>query len=282
MVVTGNRDRTPPAVTGVSASPSTLDLRASASSVTVEVRLRDLGAGIGTARLVLQNPVGGHTGGPVELPMRRVGGTRQSAVWRAVWLAAPCDVAAGEWRMHMSAVDLLDQGIDRDLGTSIAVQNVDRVPPTGSSLQSTSTSVPVAFTEDVVGVSVASAILQHITGLFGSTVTRCPDGGPASTPPVRRRLLIGPAGPRRTFPMRPSPTSRATPTGLTSTRTTSWRISDRPGREPGRAAGLGRGSRLTGRRSRRTPKVPTSPQPLDGATRPPYLSSKRFVETLRR
>jgi hypothetical protein len=168
--VRGTADRAAPTVAGVSTSAATVDLRTSGATVAVDVHLRDDGSGVRTSRLRLSTD----SGGAVDLPLRRVAGTPVDGTWRAVWSLTPCGTPAGVWAIGVDLADALGHTVSRELAATVVVQNVDRIRPAASAVEATVTSVPVTFTEDVVGVSTVSAVLERVTGLFAFTSTPVP------------------------------------------------------------------------------------------------------------
>jgi hypothetical protein len=154
------RDRVPPETTAVTASPSAVDLRSASGTVTIHSRIRDAGSGVASASAWIQR-------GSVfeyEVPLRLVSGTRDDGMWRGSWTATTCQVQAG---MRTVRVLARDRTGNRDVlgaaGPSLDVQNDDHTGPWVTASELTATSAAATFSEDVHGISPASALLRDPT-----------------------------------------------------------------------------------------------------------------------
>lgn len=189
-----------PVPKAVSVAPTTVDVRERSRSVVVDVRAFDSQSGVAAVELEVDGTQ------VTQLPARLVAGTRHDGTWRATLKLSTCALA-GDWVVRV--VGITDRRGRRyngyshpeTSGRTLSVVNVDRAVPTIASQTVDTGSVKVEFTEDVVGVSPASALLTYAQGgFFGFPGTplvgswQCSDAQGAArsclTGPVRTAVFV--------------------------------------------------------------------------------------------
>ncbi len=163
--VLSGEDREAPTVTIRSVTPTTLDLRAGARSVSVEARVRDAGAVRRVVLAMLSSPTGQNSPENRRVRLSRVSGTARDGIWRGTLTLQPCAAPAGTWTGWVSARDGATRQGAAQLPTDVTVVNADVVRPSGQVAGETyavrrSGPVTVTFDEDVVGIDAANAVVH--------------------------------------------------------------------------------------------------------------------------
>jgi fibronectin type III domain protein len=113
-IVDSNPDATPPQITGVQVTPSTVDVRAGAAGITVDVTVSDPQSRV-KGLVVFLHSLAGTAGGSNPPPMNLVSGTTSAGVWRGT-TTLPEHTPAGRWTLEVRAFDNLDNERDLDGG----------------------------------------------------------------------------------------------------------------------------------------------------------------------
>jgi hypothetical protein len=95
-ITDANPDRTPPVLQSVSMTPSSVDVRAAAKTVTATVRITDDLAGVGTAYLCPAHQYADYYGGGECSVLSLVAGTTRDGTWRAS-STIPRGAVGGDW-----------------------------------------------------------------------------------------------------------------------------------------------------------------------------------------
>jgi hypothetical protein len=155
--VISHRDRMPPEVGSVTASASGIDLRSAARTVTIQARIRDAGSGVASASAAILRGVISE----FQVPLHLVSGTRADGLWRGTWTATTCQVEAGTRTVRVRVRDRAsNQGLPDVSSPTVAVINDDHLGPWIPTSELTGTSALMTFSEDVFGISPASALLR--------------------------------------------------------------------------------------------------------------------------
>lgn len=196
-------DTTPPVIEPLSAAPSSLDVRDSDAHVPLRLRATDTGAGVARVWVRLHGPYGDT---PVAA-MTLVSGTPADGVWESDLVVPRCGTRSGTYLLTATAVDRA--GARRDTGWVYPVVDVtarDNEAPAARTLFGGPALLPVAFSEDVTGISAASAAVSTGFGTRSVSVGgqwTCSDASGAAvdcqTGPVRRAQF------RPTSPLVPAP-----------------------------------------------------------------------------
>ena len=149
LTVTSRRiDRDDPQITALTASPTAVDLTAGSRPVTVTVHARDQVSGVVAPKLLFLKT------------MRRIAGDRHRGVWRATATLDACFTGTREMRVPVSVSDRA--GNRTRAVTVVSVVNHNDIRPPAPRMVTPELAGPTepvtfAFTEDVVGISSASA-----------------------------------------------------------------------------------------------------------------------------
>jgi hypothetical protein len=162
--VRSRTDDSRPRIGAAQVTPSTVDATTGDSQAVIRLHLTDTGSGVRTARVGMTNEV---TGRPRVVPLHLQSGTRRDGLWEGVFKARSCSTEAGDYNGNAEIEDLADNGRVGSRNVSLSVVNLDRVapriaqlsPPTGLT-----DPVTITFTEDVVGLSAASAPVRPLRG----------------------------------------------------------------------------------------------------------------------
>jgi len=146
-----------------SVTPSSVDLRGGARTVTFVVRVTDRGSGVRRARASLYGPESGNGADSINAALRRVSGTKYDGVWKGTATFPPCQGAPGKWQVIVSALDAANADfvsrpealtvVNNDVLRPGATLLADPVRPAGP--------LTIKFSEDVVGVN-AENTLVHV------------------------------------------------------------------------------------------------------------------------
>lgn len=149
-----------------SVTPSSVDLRTGARSVTVAVRVTDRLSGVRGASITLQGPSDA-TGSQSsrDLRLTRVSGTAHDGIWKGSVTLRPCDALGGSWGIAAFAWDAAT-GNYLERPQAFTVLNADVRRPTASLMGDgyqvrRGGPLSVTFDEDVVGVD-ADNTLVHV------------------------------------------------------------------------------------------------------------------------
>jgi hypothetical protein len=149
LTVTSRRiDREDPRITALTASPTAVDLTAGSRSVTVTVHARDQVSGVVAPQLLFLQT------------MSRIAGDRHRGVWRATATLDACFTGTREMRLPVHVSDRAGNRTRAITALSVVNHNDIRPPAPRTvtpELAGPTDPVTFAFTEDVVGLSSASA-----------------------------------------------------------------------------------------------------------------------------
>jgi hypothetical protein len=158
-------DADPPVLKALSLAPATVDVGTEPGTVVVDVLARDTQSGVGAVELEV------HGTDVTQQPARLIAGTRREGTWRTTLWLSTCALA-GDWDVRVARIT--DRRGHRyngyshpaTSGRTLTVVNGDRAVPTIAGQTVGTDSVTVVFTEDVVGVSPASAQMTYAQGGF--------------------------------------------------------------------------------------------------------------------
>jgi hypothetical protein len=155
----------PPEVTTTRTSARVIDIRTAPATVVIEARIRDAGSGVATAAAwILRGLIYEY-----EVPLRLISGTRNDGLWRGSWTATTCQVLPEVRTVRVAATDRAsNRGVPGPAEPSLEVQNDDHAGPWIPNRELTSTTASLTFSEDVYGITEASAQLFDYAAAAGS------------------------------------------------------------------------------------------------------------------
>jgi hypothetical protein len=149
-----------------SVTPTSVDLRTGARSVTVAVRVTDRLSGARGASVTLRGPEDGNGSQPsLDVRLARVSGTAHDGIWKGTVALRPCDAFGGGWGVVAFAWDAAT-GNYVDNPKALTVVNADVLRPRAALVGDyyqvrRGGPLSVTFDEDVVGLN-ADNTLVHV------------------------------------------------------------------------------------------------------------------------
>jgi hypothetical protein len=152
--VRSRADHAGPTATVLRLRPAAVDVRSGPRRVRLVVRVRDDRSGVAAVAPTLQL----RDGPALDIPVRRVTGTRRDGVWRGSVVVPSCAVS-GAWSLWLRTRDrsgLVSSHVTHD---AVRVRAGDHVAPRAERVADDGGQPAFRFTEDVVGISTRAAYL---------------------------------------------------------------------------------------------------------------------------
>ena len=196
-VVKSRVDRRQPSATGLTFAPPSVDVSTGDVQVQATLRARDAASGVVGVQLRLFDP--DDSGVIVDTRLLLTAGTAHDGTWQAAATIPHCGADPGTWNAQLLVTDRSGRVHHYFAGQpTVVVTNTDTVAPRVVRT-STATGLPVLdFSEDVTGISAASApVISRADGSALPGTWRCDDASAApvscTSGAVRRATYSSPA-----------------------------------------------------------------------------------------